>query len=538
MAARYVIGIDLGTTNSVLAYAPLGVDTAEVAILPIPQLTAASTVESRTLLPSFLYLAANHERDSKSYDLPWAAGRDFAVGELARKQAADVPTRTVVAAKSWLSQSRFDRHSPLLPFGAPAEVAKVSPVAASRRYLQHMVDAWHAVFPDAPIAQQQVVVTVPASFDAAARELTREAAVTAGLPDNLVLLEEPQAAVYAWLSDVGERWRSQMHVGDTLLVCDVGGGTSDFTLIRVGQQSGELTLERVAVGNHILVGGDNMDLALAHQMAEVFKAKGTSLDAWQSVSLWHACRAAKETLLSADGPKKHPVSVLGRSSKLIGGTVTADVQRVDAIKLLVDGFFPECAVTDRPAKRAASGFRQLGLAYESDPAITRHLAEFLATNAASNEPVVRPTHILFNGGVFKADALRQRLFDVMGGWFGKDRRPLGLEGNHDLDLAVARGAAYYGLAKQGRGVRIRGGTARSYYVGIETAGLAIPGAARPLNALCVVPFGMEEGTELDVPGDEIGLVVGEQVALPLLQLCATQRRRAGHAVAIVERRRT
>jgi molecular chaperone DnaK (HSP70) len=310
MPARYVIGIDLGTTNSVLAYAPTDIENtagenidaenASVRILAIPQLTASSTVESRNLLPSFLYLTAEHEQGSKAYDLPWSQGRDYAVGELARRQAADVPTRTVAAAKSWLSQSRFDRHSALLPFGAPAEVPKVSPVAASRRYLQHMVDAWQQAHPDAPIAQQQVVVTVPASFDAAARELTREAAVTAGLPDHLVLLEEPQAAVYAWLADVGDRWRKHLRVGDTLLVCDVGGGTSDFTLIRVGEQDGELFLERVAVGNHVLVGGDNMDLALAHQMSETFKVKGVELNAWQSVSLWHACRAAKESLLAAD----------------------------------------------------------------------------------------------------------------------------------------------------------------------------------------------------------------------------------------------
>jgi molecular chaperone DnaK (HSP70) len=510
MTAKYVIGIDLGTTNSVLAYAPVGQEVAALEILPVPQLVAASTVEARPLLPSFLYLAADHERSGKAYDLPWSAGRDHAVGELARRQAADVPTRTVVAAKSWLSQSRYDRHQPLLPFGAPDDVKKVSPVAASRRYLQHLVEAWHAAMPDAPIAQQQVVVTVPASFDAAARELTREAAVTAGLPDSLTLLEEPQAAVYAWLADMGDAWRKQLKVGDTLLVCDVGGGTTDFTLVRVGEERGDLYLERVAVGNHTLVGGDNMDLALAHHMAEAFKAKGTELDPWQSVSLWHACRAAKENLLSADGPKKHPISVLGRGSKLIGGTITAELERQAALDLLVEGFFPACKLGDKPARRAASGFRQLGLPYESDPAVTRHLAEFLSSNGATKGEPARPTHVLFNGGVFKSEVLRHRLFAVLGDWFGTGKHPAGLEGNHDLDLAVARGAAYYAATKSGRGVRIRGGTARSYYVGVETAGLAIPGATRPMNAVCVVPFGMEEGTEVNVPGDEIGLVVGEQ----------------------------
>ncbi|HEX4149914.1 MAG TPA: Hsp70 family protein, partial [Pirellulales bacterium] len=410
-----------------------------------------------------------------------------------------------------LCHSRVDRHQPILPFGAPAEVEKVSPVEASRRYLHHLVKAWEAAFPDAPLSEQHVVLTVPASFDASARELTREAAIAAGLPDSLLLLEEPQAAVYAWLVDRGEAWRQQLKVGDTLLVCDVGGGTTDFTLIGVTEENGELMLRRVAVGNHILVGGDNMDLALAHQMAAVLGAKGVQLDPWQSVALWHSCRAAKEALLAADGPKKHPVAVLGRGSKLIGGTVSADMDRKAAAGMLADGFFPACELTDKPARQRASGFRELGLPFETDTGITRHLAAFLAAQGEAGNGPARPTHVLLNGGVFKADLLRERLFEVLAGWFGPKLAPRQLAGNHDLDLAVARGAAYYGAAKHGKGVRIRGGTARSYYVGIETAGLAIPGAQRPLRALCVVPFGMEEGTEAEVPGDEIGLVVGEPV---------------------------
>lgn len=507
MPSKYVIGIDLGTTNSVLAYAPLG-EQSHVEVLQVPQLVAAGTVESHSMLPSFLYLGTDQEAKSGNFNLPWVKKAATAVGELARKQAAEVPTRTVTSAKSWLAHSRVDRHQAILPWNAPADVPKVSPVTASQRYLEHLVAAWEAAFADAPIAKQQVVLTVPASFDASARELTREAALAAGLPDSLLLLEEPQAAVYAWLADMGDRWRRQLKVGDTLLVCDVGGGTSDFTLIRVTEEAGELALARVAVGNHILVGGDNMDLALAHHVTGAFAEKGIQLDPWQSVALWHSCRTAKETLFAGDGPKKHPVTVLGRGSRVIGKAVSVDIQRDAASQLLIDGFFPQCGANERPARRAASGFREIGLPFETDTAITRHLAGFLSAHGENNQPV-RPSHVLFNGGVFKAGAFRQRVLDVLGSWHSGQTAPRGLEANQDLDHAVARGAAYYGLAKQGKGVRIRGGTARSYYVGIETAGLAIPGATRPLRALCVVPFGMEEGTEADVPGDEIGLIVGE-----------------------------
>jgi hypothetical protein len=509
MTAKYVIGMDLGTTNSVLAYTPLDVEEPTIEVLSLPQLVAAGTLESRTALPSYLYLAHSQEAASGAYNLPWATGRSFAVGEVARRQAAEVPDRTVGAAKSWLAHSRVDRHQPILPWNAPADVPKISPVTASQRYLEHMIAAWESAFPDAPVAEQIVVLTVPASFDASARELTREAALAAGLPESMVLLEEPQSAVYAWLSSVGNRWRRMLKVGNKLLVCDVGGGTSDLTLVGVSEEHGDLVLERIAVGNHLLVGGDNMDLALAHQVAQRFAERGVKLNPWQSVSLWHSCRTAKETLLSSDGPETYPISILGRGSRLIGGTVSVEIDVRNVGELLVDGFFPHCEVTDRPAKRRVSGFREIGLPFETDTAVTRHLAAFLQAHGAGPSQPVHPSFVLFNGGVFKADLLRQRLLDVLGQWFPGEEAPQLLPGQHDLDHAVARGAAYYGWAKQRGGVRIRGGTARSYYVGIETAGLAIPGAPRPLNALCVVPIGMEEGAETDVPSDEIGLVVGE-----------------------------
>ncbi|MBX3449694.1 MAG: Hsp70 family protein [Planctomycetaceae bacterium] len=503
----FVVGIDLGTTNSVVAYAPLAGDVANVSLLPIPQLVAPSTVESRDSLPSFVTLGTANDRSAGVYDLPWATDRDFAVGELARRQSAELPDRTVTAAKSWLCHSRVDRHQALLPWGAGDEVGKISPVSATRRYLEHLVAAWNAAFPQSPLARQKVVLTVPASFDASARELTREAAMQAGLPADFILLEEPQAALYAWLTAMGERWRKLLKVGETLLVVDVGGGTTDLTLVEVKEEDGELMLERLAVGNHLLVGGDNMDLALAYAVVGLFAKKGVNLDPWQSVSLWHACRTAKETLLTADGPKKHPISVLGRGSKLIGGTVTVDLERDLALRTVSDGFFPGCGLDDRPSRNRVSGFQEIGLPYEADTAITRHLAAFLRHHGTEDQSLC-PTHVLFNGGVFQATELQSRILDVLKDWF-PDSPPQPLEGLHDLDHAVARGAAYYAWAKEHGGVRIRGGTARGYYIGIETAGLAIPGAPRPLRALCVVPHGMEEGTELDVPAEPIGLIVGQ-----------------------------
>ncbi len=506
MSARFAVGIDLGTTQSVVAYVDLNSEPQRLELLAVPQLLAAATLGERSSLPSFLYLATGSEAESGSYDLPWSRGdhADFVAGEWARQRSAEAPARTVVAAKSWLGHSRVDRHQAILPWQAPEEVPRVSPVEAQRRYLEHLRAAWDGLHPEAPLGAQQVVLTVPASFDAAARDLTREAAIAAGLPADLVLLEEPQAAVYAWLADRGESWRESLSEGDRLLVTDVGGGTTDFSLIGVEAEDGELTLRRLAVGDHLLVGGDNMDLTLAHLAQGRFAERGVDVDAWQSVALWHACRAAKESLLAGDGPDSHPVTVLGRGSRLIGGTISIDLERSSVAETLVDGFFPFCGLDDRPERRRGSGFLEVGLPFEADAGITRHLAYFLGRHASE------PTHVLFNGGVLKPEVLRRRLLEVLGSWYDVAPRPLA--GDLDLDHAVARGAAYYGASKHRGGIRIRGGVARSYYLGIETAGLAIPGAPRPLKALCVVPQGMEEGTESEIPGSGVGLVVGETAA--------------------------
>jgi hypothetical protein len=516
---KYTIGIDLGTTNSVLAYCEHGEANdsnklPEIRLLKIPQLVATNTIEYKSSLASFSYLANEAESGGGAFDLPWSENRSFATGELARTRGAEAPDRTVGASKSWLCHNKVDRRAPILPWNAPAEVAKISPVAAAQQYLEHLVAAWHYEFPDAPIADQQVVLTVPASFDPVARELTREAAVAAGLPSEFVLLEEPQAALYAWLATQGDDWRKTLKVGQSVLVCDVGGGTTDLTLIAVDEEEGELVLRRVAVGDHLLVGGDNMDLAAAHAVAEKFAHKGTKLDPWQSVSLWHSCRAAKEKLLSPEGPDTHSISILGRGSKLIGGTVSIEINRQEIADLLLDGFFPKCKLDDRPQRQPQSGFQEIGLPYESDPGITRHIAAFLNQHCAGDSKELNlPNHVLFNGGVFKASGFQNRLLSTMSNWSDEQGSEVAtLTGSQDLDFAVARGGCFYGWNKQSGGLRIRGGSAYSYYVGIETAGLAIPGAPRPLKALCVVPFGMEEGTQAAVPSGEIGLVVGQPVS--------------------------
>ncbi len=534
MPPKYVIGIDLGTTNSVVAYAPTSNDSnaPSIEILQLPQLVAAGTIESRESLPSFAYLATEAESNNQSLDLPWASETKTAVGEFARIRSADAPNRSVVSAKSWLCHHDVDRRAPILPFNAPDDVGKISPVEATRQYLAHLAAAWNQQFPESPIQQQQVVLTVPASFDPVARELTRESAVAAGLPADFVLLEEPQAALYAWLNQQGDDWRKKLSVGKTILVCDVGGGTTDLTLISVEEEAGNLQLNRVAVGNHLLVGGDNMDLATAHVVANKFAEKGTKLNPWQSVSLWHSCRKAKETLMSPSGPETHSISVLGRGSKLIGNTVTTEVNKNEIADLLLDGFFPVCKLDDRPQTQPASGFQEIGLPFESDPGITRHIAGFLQNANSSNDSgqTTTPDFVLFNGGVFKADSFQNRLLEVIGSW-SNDSPVQPLAGVHDLDRAVAKGACFYAWNKNAGGVRIRGGVGHSYYVGIETAGLAIPGAPRPLKALCVVPFGMEEGTQLNVQSNEIGLVVGQPVSFRFFRSNQRQSDQPGDLIA-------
>ena len=525
--ARFSIGIDLGTTHCALSYVDMQASDGEQVVqqvLDVPQLTAPASVEGRPLLPSVLYLPHESELSPADLALPWGASQDAVAGEFARQRGAATPIRLVASAKSWLCHPGVDRRAPLLPADAPPEVERISPLAASTRYLQHLRQAWDAAHPGAPFDQQDITVTIPASFDPAARELTAEACRAAGY-QQLTLLEEPQAALYSWIQASGGRWRKQVAHGDVILVVDVGGGTTDLSLIAVLEQGGNLQLQRVAVGEHILLGGDNMDLALAYGVARKLAAEGRQLDAWQTRALAHGCRAAKEQLLADDALQAVPVVVPSRGSKLIGGSIRTEVTRAEVLALLVEGFFPPVAVSDKPQTRARAALTQLGLPYAQDAAVTRHLAAFLSRQAGAVEQVeglqgqpgasfLHPTAILFNGGVLKARQIEQRILEVVNGWLSAEGAPPArlLEGAN-LDLAVARGAAYYGHVRRGRGVRIRGGTAQSYYVGVESNMPAIPGMEPPISALCLAPFGMEEGTEVALDAQEFGLVVGQPVRL-------------------------
>jgi len=549
LAAKYIVGIDLGTTNSALARCDAATEEeGRIEVRSIPQLVNPNEVAERTLLPSFIYIPGEFDFPKGSTALPWEPEPKLVIGELARKRGAESPNRLVASAKSWLSYAGVDRTAPILPWQAPEEVPKLSPVEASAHFLQYLRTVWDggeaADQREPTLAEQDVLLTVPASFDEEARELTRRAAERAGYP-HVTLLEEPQAAFYAWLESQGDTWRRRIKVNDLVLVCDIGGGTTDFSLIMVSEENGELMLKRVAVGDHILLGGDNMDLALAHVLRQRLEASGYRIDTWQLHGLWHQCRIAKEKLFESTKTQTSPITLLGKGTKLVGGTIKTELAREDLDHALVQGFFPKVASSELPARQRRVGFQELGLPYAADPAITRHLARFLSEQLRNSPEAAAirrgrsglacPTHILFNGGVMRAAVLRDRVVEVLNSWLREEGfEALGAEQileAPDLEHAVARGAAYYGRARRGRGVRIRSGASRTYYIGIESAMPAVPGMEAPLKALCVVPFGMEEGTEATIPGREFGLVVGEPAEFRFL---SSSVRKQDHVGSLLE----
>ncbi|MFY3742705.1 Hsp70 family protein [Anaeromyxobacter sp. Red801] len=553
--APLAVGIDLGTTNCAIAWRAVeagpGPDGARAEALLVPQLVRPGEVEPRPLLPSFLYLPHPAELPPGAAALPWAQGgaaeaAGEIVGELARDLGAQTPIRLVSSAKSWLSHPTLDRRAATLPAGAPPEVPRLSPVEASARYLAHLRAAWDrevaAGDPARALAAQRVTLTVPASFDAVARELTAEAARLAGLP-QVVLLEEPQAALYAWVEAMGEGWRKAVRPGDLVLVVDVGGGTTDLSLVAVVDRGGDLGLERVAVGDHILLGGDNMDLALAHALASQLEREGRTLDRWQLLALGHSARRAKEAMFADPSLAELPVAIPGRGSSLVGGALRTTLRRAELEAVLTDGFFPRVDAAARPQAPRRAALTMLGLPYASDPGITRHLAAFLARHRAAlgsgghaevplaGGAFLHPTAVLFNGGVMKAAPLAARVVEVLAGWLaGEGAPPPRVLPAADLDLAVARGAAVYGRVRAGHGIRIRGGTSRAYYVGVEASMPAVPGVAPPLRAVCLAPMGMEEGTRAELPGEPLGLVVGEPVDFRLFSSSVRRDDRPGDVV--------
>jgi len=522
---RFSLGIDLGTSNCAMALADL--DTEQTAILPIPQLVAANQVAEQSTLASALYLPHPEEFPAGSFALPWGgASGPGIVGQFARDHGALVPDRLVTSAKSWLSNPHIDPKQRSLPWRSDSAEEKLSPFDCSRRYLEHLKDACLSALQsqgtDWSLADGQIVVTVPASFDEAARSLTAEAAEAAGL-GNVTLLEEPQAAFYAWTALAGRHWRELVSPGEIILVCDIGGGTADFSLIAVTDAAGNLELERISVGEHILLGGDNMDLALAYTIQARLEAEGKSLDAWQLLALTHLASSAKITLFQDHNLDAAPIAVPSRGSSLFAKTVATALDRATLSQVVLDGFFARTAIDDLPREGRRTGLQEFGLPYASDPVISKHLARFLtrslqnvnASNklaalagASARGPALMPTAVLFNGGVFKAAPIRERVLELLTAW-NNGQAVRELEG-FEPDLAVARGAAIYGRHRAtGKGIRIKAGAARSYYIGLESSMPAIPGFRPPVKALCVVPQGMQEGTDLLIEDRTFGLVTGE-----------------------------
>ena len=545
--ARYVVGIDLGTTNSAVAY----VDTLDaewrVHSFRVSQLVAPGIVEERDTLPSFHYEAAAGESAGGNLRLPWQKhDPTYAIGVYARDQGGKAPGRLIASAKSWLCHTGVDRTANLLPWRGAEDVERLSPVEASARILRHIRAAWNARFPDAPLAEQDIILTLPASFDEIARELTVEAAAAAELP-RVVLIEEPQAAFYAWVYKHRDDWQTRVQSGQTILVCDIGGGTSDFTLIHVRAAGGatepgtadtqadqqRIQFHRVAVGNHLILGGDNLDLALARHL-EGKLTGGNQLASHQWDVLVRHCQRVKEGLLGADAPQTLTVNLPGSGSRLIGGGLQIEVDRNEVQQLLLDGFLPRVSLEDKPTARQ-SGFQEFGLPCAADPAITRYLASFLtahrydesqAVRDGSTRQALRPDIILLNGGFFASPLLRERLISLVRQWYRDgdqdDWSPLVLD--HDrLDLAVARGAAYYGMVRRGEGVRIVANLARSYYIGVQSD---------PPSAVCLVPGCAQAGEDIALTDRTFQLLVSEPAEFPLLVSSTRLTDRPGELIPI------
>jgi molecular chaperone DnaK (HSP70) len=527
--AKYIIGIDLGTTNSTLSYVDTGSSDHKIQIFSIPQLIDEGVVKERSALPSFLYLPGEHELPPEAAALPWNKNIPHITGEFARMQGSRVPGHLVSSAKSWLCHNRVDREGPILPWGRDDAEKKVSPVEASAQYLRHMKESWNYAVASGDkkklFEHQQIIITIPASFDESARELTAEAARLAGIK-KFTMLEEPQAAFYAWISAHEEDWQEHTGQEGLILVCDVGGGTTDFTLISIKSDNGSPSFQRVAVGDHIMLGGDNMDLTLARDMEHAMAGSSGKFDFQQWLSATYQCRAAKEELLGGSQTASVSVSVLGKGRSVIGGARKAELAALQIKDTIIDGFFRKAEVGEELERGRMTGLQELGLPFESDTAIMKHLASFLKRHAADKElpqvtdalsgaQVVRPDILLFNGGVFKSPVIRDHAASIIRKWFSGEKWSLRILENKEFDQAVSIGAAYYGRVLRGQGRRISGGTGKAYYIAVETAQGKAEGETAPLTLVCIVPRGTEEGEEIHLTQPEFQVMTNSPVSFAL-----------------------
>lgn len=536
---RYIVGIDLGTTHTVVAYADRNDPQSTIELLTIEQLIAPGEIVARPLLPSLRYHPAAQELAGRDIQLPWQLNRidsqepKAVFGELARELGSRVPGRLVSSAKSWLSYTAVDRMAPILPWGGEKDIGKISPVHASASYLAYVRSAWNHQFSDYPLEKQEVIITVPASFDEGARTLTVEAAHLAGLA-GARLVEEPQAACYDWLVSHQPQLDTQLADVRLILVCDVGGGTTDLTLIKVALKNGQAQLTRIGVGNHLMLGGDNMDLALAH-IAEGHLAKpGAPLSAANLSQLMQQCRSAKERLLSPDAPEKTTVTLLGTGAKLIGGARSTELYRDAVHNMLLDGFLPATPIDELP-QRSRRGIVEFGLPYVSDPAVSRHIAAFLTLHAQTSHEALGerapagdnipiPDAILLNGGIFNSPLISRRLLDILAQWRGK---PLLQLQNAHTDLAVARGAVAYAMARHGKGIRIGGGSARSYFIQVAAD-------QKSQQAVCILPRGTEESHPIQLNKRVFALRTGEPVRFHLVSSISDDVYQPGDIVTLDE----
>lgn len=533
---RYVVGIDLGTTNSAVSYADLtDIDTKsagtgignEIKVFKVPQLTGPGEFSLVPVLPSFLYIPGKYDVSKKALKHPWKKENDLFAGLFAREHGAQVPSRLVSSAKSWLCHSRADREAPILPWGSQ-NVDKISPVKATSEYLRHIRKAWNHFIKDEDLflENQFTVITVPASFDEAAREYTLKAAREAGFGKNITLLEEPLAAFYAWVTRHEHDWQSHVKPDDLILVCDVGGGTTDFTLISLKEAEGSPRFERVAVGDHLILGGDNIDFTLARYVASKFTQKANlTPDQWKTLS--YKCRTAKEKLLldSPENDEENRVRIVlrGEGRSLIANTLSADLEKNELEDILCKGFFPDVEPGLVNSEKSGKAIAEFGLPYEQEPAITRHIIWFLERHRESVKAILGkppiPDHILFNGGSLKPSVFQNKIRSAIGKWFSCENHALpAVLDNRDPDLSVALGASYYGLVKQGIGVRVGSGSPRSYYIGIASDNFQNKHRSQNETCdatcekiMCVVERGLDEGSLIQLPEMEFEVVTNQPV---------------------------